>query len=75
MSNFVVFLIKTAVMFLIFWLMLRFGSQSTALANSQPWVIALVLGAVTAFVDYIVDVLVPRGSKTGDYLQYNRKGV
>jgi phosphoglycerol transferase MdoB-like AlkP superfamily enzyme len=70
-SNFVVFLVKTAVLFVVFWLISRLTSESATASNLPDWASWLILAAVASAFDYIVDVIIKPKSSIAGYTQYH----
>lgn len=72
-NNFVVFIVKVAILFIAFWVTESLMNAIPAAQNAEPWVKLLVSAAVAALVDYVVDVVVKPSSKASDYLAYSRE--
>jgi len=70
MKNFVVFLVKTVVLFLVFWLLSKLTENSTTLSEMPNWTMWLILAAVAALFDYLVDVIIRKDSPLAGYTQY-----
>lgn len=69
MKNLIVFLVKVALLALVFWL------TQSLMANSSlaPWAQYLIFAVVASAVDYVIDVCIKPDSKAANYLAFSRE--